>query len=133
FKDFGFCEQLQNNLSHLGYEAPTPIQDQAIGHGMAGKDVLGIANTGTGKTAAFLLPLIERVLKNPKHETVLIIAPVRELAQQIEKELAGFTRGMRLGYMSAIGGTPIGPQIRKIERAPHFIIGTPGRITDLIN
>jgi ATP-dependent RNA helicase RhlE len=94
--------------------------------------VLGVANTGTGKTAAFLLPLIEQVLANPKTATVLIIAPVRELAQQIEKELAGFTRGMRIGYAIAIGGNPIGPQIRKLERAPHFVIGTPGRITDLI-
>ncbi|GAC1391535.1 MAG: hypothetical protein NVSMB46_04420 [Candidatus Saccharimonadales bacterium] len=132
FKDFGFKPELTANLVSRGYITPTPIQDQAIPHALLGKDVLGIANTGTGKTAAFLLPLIEHVLQNPKTGTVLIIAPVRELAQQIEAELSIFTRGMRIGYMSAIGGTPIGPQLRKLQSAPHFIIGTPGRITDLM-
>ncbi|MDB5185578.1 MAG: putative box helicase domain protein [Candidatus Saccharibacteria bacterium] len=132
FADFGFGPELSKNLEGLGYITPTPIQDQAIPHAMTGRDVLGIANTGTGKTAAFLLPLIEHVLANPKTATVLIIAPVRELAQQIEAELAGFVKGTRIGYMSAIGGTPIGPQLRKLDQTPHFIIGTPGRITDLI-
>jgi len=133
FNDFGFSPQVSQNLIDLGYQTPTPIQDQTLTYALAGKDVIGVANTGTGKTAAFLLPLIEHVLANPQTATVLIIAPVRELAQQIEAELAGFTRGMKISYMTAIGGTPIGPQLRKLERTPHFIIGTPGRITDLMD
>jgi len=132
FSTFGFTPELTNNLVKRGYVNPTPIQDQAIPSGLAGLDVLGIASTGTGKTAAFLLPLIERVLKNPQTETILIIAPVRELAQQIEAELAIFTQGLHIGYMTAIGGTPIGPQLQKLRATPHFIIGTPGRITDLM-
>jgi ATP-dependent RNA helicase RhlE len=132
FSDFGLSEQLTSNLTARNYDVPTPIQDQAIPHALQGKDVLGIANTGTGKTAAFLLPLIEHVLANPKTATVLIIAPVRELAQQIEAELAAFTKGMQITYMTAIGGTPIPPQLRKLKATPHFIIGTPGRITDLM-
>jgi ATP-dependent RNA helicase RhlE len=133
FDDFKISPTILKNLKDLGYEIPTPIQDQAIPQGLEGKDILGIANTGTGKTAAFLIPAIENVIKNPKNETVLIIAPVRELAQQIEKELAGFVKNTKIGYVSLIGGAPIGKQIRKLERAPHFIIGTPGRITDLID
>jgi ATP-dependent RNA helicase RhlE len=133
FDDFNISPTILKNLKDLGYKIPTPIQDQAIPQGLKGKDILGIANTGTGKTAAFLIPAIENVIRTPKTETILIIAPVRELAQQIEKELAGFVKNTKIGYVSLIGGAPIGPQIRKLERAPHFIIGTPGRITDLID
>jgi len=132
FTDFGLSPSLTENLVKRGYVTPTPIQDQAIPFALDGKDVLGIANTGTGKTAAFLLPLIEHVIQNPKTGTVLIIAPVRELAQQIEAELAIFSKGLHLGFMTAIGGTPIGPQLRQLRSTPHFIIGTPGRITDLM-
>ncbi len=132
FSDFGFSPQVAANLEKRGYVTPTPIQDQAIPFAMAGQDVIGIANTGTGKTAAFLLPLIEHVLANPKTATVLIIAPVRELAQQIEEELSIFAKGMPIQYMTAIGGNPIGPQLRKLEATPHFVIGTPGRIIDLM-
>ncbi|GAC1388123.1 MAG: hypothetical protein NVS1B7_7480 [Candidatus Saccharimonadales bacterium] len=132
FTEFGFGPELTANLVNRGYITPTPIQDQAIPYAMDGKDVLGIANTGTGKTAAFLLPLIEHVLANPQTATIMIIAPVRELAQQIEAELAIFARGLKVSYMTAIGGTPIGPQLRQLDMTPHFIIGTPGRIIDLM-
>jgi len=132
FADFGLSPHLLANVVRKGYTTPTPIQDQTIALAMAGKDVIGIANTGTGKTAAFLLPLIDQIVNDPEKATVLIIAPVRELAEQIRAELVAFTAGMRMGSVTAIGGAPIGPQIRDLSKNPHFIIGTPGRIIDLL-
>ena len=130
FKDFGFSADLQTNLDKREYSQPTPIQDQAIRPIMEGRDLIGLANTGTGKTAAFLLPLIEKVLKN-RFEKVLIIAPTRELAIQIDTELHAFTPNMRLYSAVCVGGTPMGKQIINIRRNPNFVIGTPGRLKDL--
>jgi superfamily II DNA/RNA helicase len=92
---------------------------------------VGIANTGTGKTAAFLIPLIHKVLTNEK-ENILIVVPTRELAQQIEEELKGFIGGMRLYSTVCVGGAPIGNQIRNLRFRNEFVIGTPGRIKDLV-
>ncbi|MDE2021718.1 MAG: DEAD/DEAH box helicase, partial [Patescibacteria group bacterium] len=107
------------------------IQDKAIPHALLGQDVVGLAETGTGKTAAFLIPLIDKVMKQ-KGERVLVMAPTRELAVQIEKELAGFARGLGFRGMVAVGGANIGPQIAALRHAPAFVIGTPGRLKDLI-
>ncbi len=131
FKDFQIDERLKKNILTKGYNAPTPIQDRVIPHILHGKDVVGIANTGTGKTAAFLLPLINKVLLNPK-EKVLIMAPTRELAIQIENELKGFVTGMRIFGVCCVGGAPIGRQISQLRLQHNFIIGTPGRLKDLI-
>ncbi|XKT75080.1 MAG: DEAD/DEAH box helicase [Patescibacteria group bacterium UBA2103] len=131
FADFAVEESLKQNVIDKGYKLPTPIQDQAIPHILEGKDVVGIANTGTGKTAAFLIPLINKVLKNP-YEKVLIMAPTRELAIQIEEEFRGFTKGLKLGSVCTVGGVPIRGQIRSLKNKPNFIIGTPGRIKDLV-
>ncbi|MDE2173606.1 MAG: DEAD/DEAH box helicase, partial [Patescibacteria group bacterium] len=92
FSDFDINAHLKKNIVAKGYELPTPIQDKAIPHALLGQDVVGLAETGTGKTAAFLIPLIDKVMKQ-KGERVLVMAPTRELAVQIEKELAGFARG----------------------------------------
>ncbi|MEK7114256.1 MAG: DEAD/DEAH box helicase, partial [Patescibacteria group bacterium] len=100
-------------------------------HALLGQDVVGIAETGTGKTAAFLIPLIDKVMKQ-KGERVLIMAPTRELAVQIEKELAGFARGLGFRGMVAVGGANIGPQISQLKHGPAFVIGTPGRLKDLM-
>ncbi len=131
FSDFDFRPVVKQNLTALGYKTPTPIQDQAMQPALDGRDVLGIANTGTGKTAAFLLPLIERVLKDYNHETALILAPTRELAQQIEAELRGFAKGLKLGSATLIGGANINPQLAQLRRNPHFVIATPGRLKDI--
>jgi superfamily II DNA/RNA helicase len=131
FNDFDFSVEIKRNLAHRGYKVPTPIQDQSIKPILAGKDLVGMANTGTGKTAAFLLPMIEKVFKN-RNEKVLIIAPTRELALQIETELREFSYGMKMFYATCVGGMPIYRQIRDIKmKRPNFIIGTPGRIRDL--
>ncbi|MEO6589586.1 MAG: DEAD/DEAH box helicase [Pyrinomonadaceae bacterium] len=131
FSDFQIEEKLKAAITKKGYTAPTPIQDRTIPHILHGKDVVGIANTGTGKTAAFLIPLINKVLKDPK-ERVLIVCPTRELAQQINVELKGFTPAMGIFSVCAVGGTSIIPQIRDLRHVNQFVIGTPGHIKDLI-
>lgn len=131
FKDFIIDERLKENILGKGYNEPTPIQDRVIPHILHGHDVVGIANTGTGKTAAFLIPFIDKILKNPK-EKVLIMAPTRELAQQIEMELKGFVKGFKIFSVCCVGGAAIGRQISDLRYQHNFIIGTPGRIKDLI-
>ena len=131
FIDFAVDERLKANIISKGYSTPTPIQDKAIPHVLKGQDVVGIANTGTGKTAAFLIPLIHKVLTQHK-ENILIVVPTRELALQIEEELTGFINGMKLYSTVCVGGTPIGSQIRALRYRNEFVIGTPGRIKDLV-
>lgn len=131
FSDFEVQDNLKKNIIGKGYETPTPIQDKAIPHILRGTDFVGIANTGTGKTAAFLIPLIDKVLKNPK-ESVLIVVPTRELAVQIEQEFKDFSKGLKLYAAVCIGGANIGLQIRNLRYHNHFVIGTPGRLKDLM-
>lgn len=131
FSDFGLDAKLVHNLSTLGLVAPSHIQDQIIPEIMAGKDVVGIAETGTGKTAAFLLPLIHKTLKEYRRQT-LILTPTRELAIQIEQELKRLSTGFKIFSTVCVGGANIGPQIHQLRRQNHFIIGTPGRIMDLL-
>lgn len=132
FADFPFGPELYQNITRKGYKLPSAIQDQAIPHIIDGKDVIGLANTGTGKTAAFLLPIIERQSGVMLRPSVLIIAPTRELAQQIDEQFRDFSRGMKLYSTLVVGGVNIDRQIRELKRRPHFIIGTPGRLKDLI-
>lgn len=132
FSELNISQQLKTNILNRGYTIPTPIQDQAIPVILEGKDLLGIANTGTGKTAAFLIPLIEKVLKD-KNEKVLIMAPTRELALQIADELKAFSKSLNIYSATCIGGSNIRSQISSLQRKPDFVIGTPGRLKDLIN
>jgi superfamily II DNA/RNA helicase len=131
FADFAITPELKAKVLARGYVTPTPIQDRAIPHVLRGEDVVGLANTGTGKTAAFLIPLIDKVLKN-KSEEVLIVVPTRELAIQIDEELRALAKGLKLFSVVCVGGAPIGRQISELRYQNHFIIGTPGRIKDLI-
>ncbi len=133
FADFGFVSRLADNLARIGYEKPSAIQDQAIPLVMNGQDVVGLANTGTGKTAAFLLPALNKLYQDRNTEAVLIVAPTRELAQQIDDEFRKFSAGMKLYSALCVGGVNINGQIRNLSRRPHVIIGTPGRLKDLIN
>jgi len=132
FGSFGFDRRIVEAIASLGIETPSPIQDKIIPEILAGKDVVGLAETGTGKTAAFLLPLIEKTLKDKTRQT-LILAPTRELAIQIEDELKKLTRNTRFYSVVCVGGINIRPQIRALHKKNHFIIGTPGRVLDLIN
>jgi len=129
FNDFLVHQIIKNNLEAKGYTLPSPIQDQTIPLGLLGKDIIGIANTGTGKTAAFVVPILHKLLSNPRSKA-LIIAPTRELAQQIEVECRSIGRGSGLTGALLIGGTAMGPQLRDLRSNPPLVIGTPGRIKD---
>ncbi len=131
FGDFGFDPRLSKNVTTHGYEVPTPIQDGAIPVAMEGRDLIGLANTGTGKTAAFLLPTISRMLQGKAHRC-LILAPTRELAMQIEEEFKMFAIGLGLYSAIVVGGASMGRQLAQLKRRPQFIIATPGRLKDLI-
>lgn len=131
FTDFGIDATLSENLTAKGLISPSPIQDQAIPVALTGKDVIGIASTGTGKTAAFLIPLINKLVADKDHK-VMILTPTRELALQVEQEFMAFTRGMKLFSVSCVGGAPIMRQIKELELGVHVVIGTPGRVKDLI-
>jgi len=130
FEDFALDSRLKKNIAAKGYKKPTPIQDQTISHALLGKDIVGAANTGTGKTAAFLLPMLHKVL-NDRGQRVLILAPTRELALQIEEEFMAFAKDLGIVSVLCIGGTSMPMQIRKLKKRYNFIIGTPGRIKDL--
>ncbi len=129
FADFAVLPLLARNIAVRGFESPSPIQDQAIPAGLKGRDIIGIANTGTGKTVAFLVPVLNRLLSND-NSRVLIMAPTRELAQQILDECKIFAQGGNLNWAILIGGAPMRPQLRDLSRNPRIIIGTPGRIKD---
>ena len=131
FTEFGLDARLVENIQRHNYDAPTPIQDEVIPMLMQGKDVVGIANTGTGKTAAFLLPFIDKVLKDTQ-QGVLILAPTRELALQIMDEFKIFAQNLPIGVTLCIGGMNLNNQIQRLRDNPHFVIGTPGRIKDLV-
>ncbi len=129
FKDFDVHPLLMTNLLAMNFAAPSAIQDQTIPVGLGGKDVVGIANTGTGKTIAFALPVLNKLLTNPSANAI-IMAPTRELAQQIEVECRGLARGSGIRGAILIGGVAMGPQLRDLRARPRIVIGTPGRIKD---
>lgn len=130
FADFSIDALIKENISAKGYVKPTPIQDQTIPALLEGKDVIGTANTGTGKTAAFLIPLINNVVTK-KIARVLIIAPTRELAHQIDSEFKTFAAHTGLFSVVCIGGLSTYTQAKELRHDPDFVIGTPGRLIDL--
>lgn len=129
FDDFVVHDLIKGNIAAKGYTTPSPIQDQAIPLGLEGRDVIGIANTGTGKTVAFAIPVLDRLINDPLARA-LIIAPTRELAQQIEAEFKSVGRKSGLYGALLIGGSAMGPQLRDLRSNPQVVIGTPGRIMD---
>ncbi|MDQ5950853.1 MAG: ATP-dependent helicase DeaD [Patescibacteria group bacterium] len=131
FSDFPLHEKLHKSIEERGYTIPTPIQDQAIQSILDGRDLLGIANTGTGKTGAFLIPIINKIL-NDYSQKALIMVPTRELALQIDRELRALTGGLNIFSVMSIGGTSMYNQQRDLQRRHNVVIGTPGRLKDLI-
>jgi ATP-dependent RNA helicase RhlE len=138
FSDFGLAAPILRALAAVGYTAPTPIQSQAIPKVLAGRDLCGIAQTGTGKTAAFALPMLQR-LSTATHATpprgcrALVLCPTRELANQIVESFRTYGRGTPLSVVSAFGGVPIGPQQRRLASGVDILVATPGRLLDLID
>lgn len=127
--DLKVSSVLKRNLERKGIKRLTPIQHLIIPLAQAGKEVVGLANTGTGKTAAFLIPIVDQLLAKPA--AVLILAPTRELAMQIDHELRDLCLGTNLRSVLVIGGSSMDRQISGLKQKPHFVIGTPGRIKDL--
>lgn len=129
FADFDVEDVIKANLANAGYVIPSPIQDQAIPFGVEGHDIVGIANTGTGKTAAFAVPVIHNLMRFTD-AFAIIVAPTRELAQQIEEQCKMIGKGSGVMGAILIGGMPMGPQLRQLRNNPQIVIGTPGRIKD---
>lgn len=123
--------RLKNCLAKKGYERPTEIQDRTLESLLEGRDMLGIAQTGTGKTGAFLMPIIEQLLENNRKSYALVVVPTRELAVQVDDEFRSMTKGM--GFFSAclIGGTNINSDLRSLRQSVHLVVATPGRLLDL--
>ncbi|MGJ4940242.1 DEAD/DEAH box helicase [Bradyrhizobium sp. HKCCYLS1011] len=137
FQDFGLADALQRALKDENYQTPTPIQAQTIPLALEGRDVIGIAQTGTGKTASFALPILHRLLQNrtkpqPKTARVLVLSPTRELSGQILDSFHAYGRHIRLSSALAIGGVPMGRQVRAIMPGVEVLVATPGRLLDLI-
>ncbi len=131
FADFDLDQAIKTNIERKNFVKPSPIQDQTIKHALLGRDIIGIADTGTGKTAAFALPIIQKLIKD-RNASAIVIAPTRELAQQIEVEFHDFAIGLNVRSAVLIGGQPMYKQIRQLSARPRLIIGTPGRIKDHI-
>ncbi len=132
FAELPIDDNLKRAIARRGYSDPTPIQEKAIPAVLSGRDVIGLANTGTGKTAAFLIPMIHKILTNPE-EKVLVVVPTRELAIQIEEEFFAFAQPLRLYAVVVVGGANIGRQITQLRRRHNMVIGTPGRLKDLVD
>jgi ATP-dependent RNA helicase RhlE len=133
FARFHLDERLLRAVAESGYERPTPIQELAIPLVMAEKDVIGSAQTGTGKTAAFGLPILHKLLNEPQKQRalrVLILSPTRELAAQIEENLKNYARHTKIKVASVIGGVAIGPQTKKLHEGVDILVATPGRLLD---
>jgi ATP-dependent RNA helicase RhlE len=135
FQDLGLSAPLLRALSDEGYTTPTPIQAQAIPHVLAGRDLLGIAQTGTGKTAAFALPILQRLAENPHRPAprtvrALILSPTRELALQIADSFRTYGRHLGFSVATVFGGVPHGAQIRALARGVDILVATPGRLID---
>ena len=138
FNDLHLAEPLERALQSQGYTTPTPIQQKAIPQVLRGRDLLGIAQTGTGKTAAFALPLLDHISRNPKplnkrNTRILVLAPTRELAGQIGVSFESYSSNLKVRIAAVFGGAPIRKQIRQLERGVDVLVATPGRLLDLVN
>jgi len=138
FSDLGLAAPLQQALAAKGYENPTPIQAQAIPVVLEGRDLCGIAQTGTGKTAAFALPSLHRLAADAKPRPIkgcrmLVLAPTRELASQIAESFTAYGKNLRLSVLTVFGGVPINRQIRQLSGGVDILVATPGRLLDLID
>lgn len=134
FKQFKFHPSIAANISANGYSRPTPIQAKAIPPILEGHDVLGLAQTGTGKTAAFVLPILQRLITRAgQKEKALIIAPTRELAEQIHDTIVSFTNGIAIQSVAVYGGVGKQPQINAIRKGADIIVACPGRLLDILN
>ncbi|KIX91378.1 RNA helicase [Staphylococcus microti] len=132
FTELGVSERTAETLEAMGFTEPTPIQKDSIPYALENIDILGQAQTGTGKTGAFGIPLIEKVI-GQEGVRALILAPTRELAMQVAEQLREFSRGQKVQVVTVFGGMPIDRQIKSLKRGPQIVVGTPGRVIDHLN
>lgn len=131
FEELGLLPEIVSVLKTLGYEAPTPIQERAIPVLLEGKSLLGQAQTGTGKTGAFALPLLSRLEKTAQAPQILVLTPTRELALQVAEAFHSYAQNMRwVHVLPMYGGRSMGQQISQLRRGAQIIVGTPGRVMD---
>src|SRR3989344_2926049 len=134
FQELNLIEPLQKALAKQGYTAPTPIQQKSIPDLLAGRDLIGIAQTGTGKTACFVLPILQRMTeKYPRVLRVLVLAPTRELAAQIGESFTAYGRFLKFKHTVIFGGVGQGAQVNALSRGVDIVVATPGRLLDLMN
>ncbi|MCP5098139.1 MAG: DEAD/DEAH box helicase, partial [Chloroflexi bacterium] len=133
FEQFSLDRRLNAGINDMGFTAPTPIQEQAIPEVLNGRDVLGLAQTGTGKTAAFLLPILQRLTTGPlKRVRTLIVAPTRELAEQIHETAVSLGKHTRIRSVTVYGGVSKVRQVERLRRGAEIVVACPGRLLDLV-
>lgn len=133
FNQFNLDARLNTGISHAGYQKPTPIQTSAIPLALSGHDLIGTAQTGTGKTAAFVLPILQKLLTGPRKRTrALIVTPTRELAEQIHQVIGSLSRGTNIRSITVYGGVGAAKQIDALRRGVEIVVACPGRLLDLI-
>ena len=130
FDALGLSTELLSAVRDAGYAHPTPIQEQAIPLILKGRDIMGLAQTGTGKTAAFTLPMVDRLLSGPRRTRVLVLTPTRELCVQVEESIRKYSRHSALSVVSVYGGVPLDPQEKKLRAGVDIVVATPGRLID---
>jgi ATP-dependent RNA helicase RhlE len=130
FAEMGLHSTVLEAVRDAGYETPTPIQAQAIPLVMKGRDVMGLAQTGTGKTAAFTLPIVDRLVDGPRRTRVLVLTPTRELCVQVEESVQKYAKHSELSVLSVYGGVPLDPQEKKLRAGVDIVVATPGRLID---
>ena len=130
FADLGLADSILRAVTEAGYERPTPIQAQAIPLVLRGRDIMGLAQTGTGKTAAFSLPIVHRLLDGPRRTRVLVLTPTRELCMQVEASFRDYSRHAELDVIPVFGGMPYEPQEEALRNGVDVVVATPGRLLD---
>jgi ATP-dependent RNA helicase RhlE len=130
FDQLGLSEELMKAVRDAGYTTPTPIQAQAIPLVLKGRDVMGLAQTGTGKTAAFTLPIVDRLLGGPQRTRALVLTPTRELCVQVEESVKKYAMHAPISVVSVYGGVPLDPQEKKLRAGVDIVVATPGRLID---
>ena len=130
FTTLGLSQSVLAAIADAGYSDPTPIQSQAIPLIVQGRDVMGLAQTGTGKTAAFTLPIVNRLLDGPRRTRVLVLTPTRELCIQVEESVRKYAKHAPLGVVAVYGGVPLEPQQKKLRAGVDIVVATPGRLID---
>src|SRR5215472_4440651 len=130
FAELGLLPELLAAVRDAGYAHPTPIQRDAIPLALKGRDLIGLAQTGTGKTAAFTLPILQRLIGGPRRPRVLVLTPTRELAAQVEDSFRKYGKHLDLGVIAVYGGVPLDPQERALRRGVDVVVATPGRLLD---